>query len=91
MSFLLKFKPSGFTVDKYNEVIKKLDEAGAGKPKGRSYHVSHGDPNGLHVTDVWDSMEDFSAFGETLVPIMESLNVDPGQPEIEQVNNIIIG
>ena len=82
---------SVFYKDNLEPVIKKLNDAGAGMPNGRSYHVSHGDPNGLHVTDVWDSMEDFEAFGKTLVPIMHSLNIDPGQPEIAQVNNIIIG
>jgi hypothetical protein len=91
MPFVLKFTPTGFTAAKYEEVIKKLDAAGAGAPKGRSYHVSFGDPNNLHVTDVWDSMENFHAFGETLVPIMQSMGVDPGQPEIQQVHNIIIG
>jgi hypothetical protein len=91
MSFVLKFKPSGFTVAKYNETIKQLNAAGAGSPKGRSYHVCYGDPNSVQVTDVWDSMEDFQAFGQTLVPIMQSLSVDPGQPDIQEVLNIIIG
>ena len=70
MSFVLGFKPSGFTAAKYNEVLKQLDAAGEGAPKGRSYHVCYGDPNNVQVTDVWDSMEDFQAFGKTLVPIM---------------------
>jgi hypothetical protein len=91
MSFVLKFKPAGFTAAKYDETVKQLDAAGAGAPKGRSYHVCYGDPNGVNVTDVWDSMEDFQAFGETLVPIMQSLNVDPGQPDVQQVHNIIKG
>ena len=30
----------GFTPDKYNQVIKQLDAAGAGGPKGRTLHVS---------------------------------------------------
>ncbi len=91
MSFVLRFKPSGFTAAKYNEVLKQLDAAGAGAPKGRSYHVCYGDPNSVQVTDVWDNMEDFQAFGKTLVPIMQSLGADPGQPEIQEVHNIIIG
>ncbi len=91
MSFILKFTPSGFTLDKYNETIKKLNDAGAGAPKGRSHHVCYGDPNSVTVTDVWDNMEDFQAFGKTLVPIMESLGADPGQPEIHEVLNIIKG
>ena len=91
MSFVLTFAPSGFTAAKYDEVIKKLDAAGAAAPKGRRYHVSYGDPNSLHVTDTWDSMEDFQAFGATLLPILQSLDFDPGQPNPVEVHNIIIG
>ena len=91
MSFVLTFKPSGFTAAKYDEAIEKLNAAGAGAPEGRSYHVCYGDPNGLHVTDIWDSMENFQAFGETLLPIMHSLGVDPGQPDVEEVHNVIVG
>lgn len=91
MSFVLTFKPSGFTAAKYDEVIKQLNTAGAGAPKGRSYHVCYGNPDSVQVTDVWDNMEDFQAFGQTLVPIMLSIGADPGQPEIKEVHNIIIG
>ncbi|HYM93961.1 MAG TPA: hypothetical protein VET23_07470 [Chitinophagaceae bacterium] len=91
MSFVFHFNPKGFPLTKYNEVIKKLNAAGAGAPKGRSYHVCYGDPKSVRVTDVWDSMENFQNFGKTLVPIMKSLGADPGQPEIVEVHNIIIG
>jgi hypothetical protein len=89
MSFVLTFFPPGFTATKYAETVKQLEAAGAGSPKGRSYHVCYGDPNGVHVTDIWDNMEDFQAFGKTLIPIMDSLGVDPGQPDIQEVRNII--
>jgi hypothetical protein len=91
MALALRFTPTGFTKAKYDEVNKQLAAAGAAAPKGRSYHVCYGDPNGVNVTDVWDSMEDFQAFGNTLIPIMQSLGLDPGQPDIQQVHNIIIG
>ena len=91
MSLVLTFTPSGFTAAKYDEVITKLNAAGAGAPKGRMHHVCYGDPNDLHVTDVWDNMENFRAFGETLVPIMHSLGVDPGQPNMQEAYNIIKG
>jgi len=91
MSFVLRFTPAGFTVAKYNEVIKQLNAAGAGSPKGRSYHVCFGDPNNLHVSDIWDNMEDFQAFGQTLLPIMNALGIDPGQPVVLPVHNIIVG
>ena len=91
MSFVLHFKPSGFSLATYQEAVKQLEAAGAGSPKGRSYHVCYGDSKSVQVTDVWDSMEDFQAFGQTLVPIMTALGADPGQPEIQEVKNIIIG
>jgi hypothetical protein len=91
MSFVVKFKPAGFTAARYLETVKQLEAAGAGAPKGRSYHVSYGDANAVDITDVWDSMEDFQAFGQTLVPIMNSLGVDPGKPEVQEIFGIIKG
>jgi hypothetical protein len=38
-------------------------------------------PNGFRVLDVWQSEESFRKFGETLLPILQSIGVD-GQPEI---------
>lgn len=91
MSIVLHFKPSGFPLATYQEVLKRLEAAGAGSPKGRSYHVCYGDANNVRVTDVWDNMEDFEAFGRTLVPIMKALGADPGQPQMEEVKNVLVG
>lgn len=41
--------------------------------------------------DVWDNEEDFEAFGETLLPIMKSLGVDAGQPDVQEIIGIIEG
>lgn len=91
MAFVLRFTPKNFTVAKYNEVIKQLNAAGAGAPKGRSYHVCFGDPNSVLVSDIWDNLEDFQEFGKTLVPIMQAMGTDPGQPVILPVHNTIVG
>ncbi len=91
MPFVLTFSPSNFSLESYSEAIEKLKAAGAGAPKRRTYHVCYGDPDGVTVTDVWDSMEDFEEFGKTLVPIMHELGADPGEPDIQEVNNVIIG
>jgi len=91
MALVIHFTPSNFSLARYQEVVKKLEDAGAGSPKGRSYHVCYGDANAVRVTDVWDSMEEFEAFGATMVPIMHSVGADPGQPEFVEVQNIIIG
>ena len=91
MAIILRFTFPGFTTETYDEAVKQLDAAGASAPKGRTYHVCSGDPSGVTITDVWDSVEDFEAFGAALMPIMQGFGLDPGQPEIQEVHNIIIG
>lgn len=91
MAFVLRFAPQGMTAAKYDEIIRRLEAAGAGKPEGRLYHVCFGDKENLHVSDLWDSMENFEKFGETLVPILQELGVDSGAPEVIEVYNIIEG
>lgn len=85
------FSPKTMNTQQYAEVLKQLTAAGAGSPKGRSYHSAFGDPNALMVFDVWDSQADFDAFGATLMPIMAKIGVDPGQPDIMPIHNIIKG
>ena len=91
MSFVMRFTPQGMSAAKYAECIKRLEAAGAGAPAGRLYHVCFGDKENLSVSDIWDSMENFEAFGQTLMPIMQDLGVEVGQPQIVEVHNIIIG
>ena len=50
----------------YDETIKKLEQAGAGAPKGRTYHAAFLEGDKISVFDVWDSQAEFDAFGETL-------------------------
>ena len=40
---------------------------------------------------MWDSQESFEQFGETLVPIMNELGADPGEPQVAEIHNIILG
>jgi hypothetical protein len=85
------FTPSGFTQDKYDEAIRQLDAAGAGAPEGRSYHVALETDGAIQVFDIWESEAAFEAFGATLLPIMNSLGVDPGEPMVARVHNVIGG
>jgi hypothetical protein len=87
----LYFTPSGFSKDKYDEVIRKLEEAGAGAPAGQTYYVALESDGAIQVFDIWDSQEAFEAFGQTLIPILSELGVDPGQPMASAVHNVIQG
>ena len=91
MALCIYFPLEGMSADKYDQVIKELQDAGAGSPPGRSYHVAFAMGNGLQVVDVWDSQEAFDAFGQTLMPILTGHGIDPGQPAIGEVHNIIVG
>ncbi len=85
------FAPKSFSKEQYDEAIRRLDAAGAGSPKGRSYHCAFAGEGGINVFDIWDSQEDFDKFGETLIPIMTELGTDPGEPMVAEVHNIIVG
>lgn len=85
------FAPQSFSTEQYDEAIRRLDAAGAGSPPGRSFHCAFRAGPGLHVFDVWDSQESFDKFGETLLPIMDGLGADPGQPQVAEVHNVILG
>ncbi|HEV2982147.1 MAG TPA: hypothetical protein VGX51_11995 [Solirubrobacteraceae bacterium] len=92
MSLGMYFTPTGFTSDRYDEALRRLDAAGAGSPAGRQYHCALKGPDGsVNVFDVWDSRESFEKFGETLVPIMSEVGSDPGEPMVLEVHNVILG
>ena len=85
------FTPSSFTTEGYDEVIQRLEAAGAGAPAGRLHHTAMEADGQIQVFDVWESQEAFEAFGATLLPIMAELGADPGQPMVLPVHNIIKG
>jgi hypothetical protein len=91
MALGMYFTPSSFTPARYDDAIKRLEEAGAAAPPGRLYHVALESDGLIQVFDVWDSEESFQAFGATLVPIMVELGADPGQPQVSPVRNVIKG
>ena len=80
---------SGMTVDKYNECSKRLKQAGAAHPAGRSYHACFGPSDKLMVFDVWSSQAAFEKFGKTLMPILQQLGIDPGQPSVLQIHKVV--
>ena len=89
MAIGIYFNPASMDAKAYDEVIRRLEANGAGKPAGRQYHVCFGGGSKLQVFDVWDSQESFDTFGATLMPILQEVGVDPGQPMVEPVHNVI--
>jgi len=82
MAFAIRFAPGAMSAVKYAEVHARLEQAGKSKPAGRLHHFGYGEPDQIHVFDIWDNLDNFQAFGAVLMPILAELGVDPGEPEI---------
>ncbi len=89
MSIAVYFHPEVLNAKQYDEVIKKLDAAGHGDPKGRTHHSAFGSGDSLMVYEVWDSQGNFEAFGAALMPILGEVGINPGQPDGMPVHNAI--
>jgi hypothetical protein len=91
MALGIYFVHEGFTPEKYDEALRRLGAAGAGSPKGRSSHFALESDGLIQVFDVWESQEDFDAFGSTLVPILAELGVQLSAPSVATIYNSIQG
>jgi hypothetical protein len=91
MAIIVHFTPTGMSDTKYDDVIRRLEAAGAGAPRGRLHHTCYGAKSRLQVVDVFDTQQNFEAFGAVLLPILSAVGVDPGRPDIVEVHNIIRG
>lgn len=49
MPIAIYFHPDAMSATTYDEIVRKLDAAGVGKPKGRTHHSSIGPDDWLMV------------------------------------------
>jgi hypothetical protein len=89
--YAFHFAPTSMTEDDYDELVRRLEEAGAGRPPGRMYHVCYGSGDRLEIFDVWDSPDSFVAFGQTLIPTMREMGLNPTDPEVVEIHNLVVG
>ena len=89
MSIVVHFEPVGLTRQQYDEVRRGLEEAGAWPPDGMQLHVLYGTEGNLRVTEMWESPEQFDAFGERLLPMLAERGVQAtGRPEVFEVHTL---
>ena len=71
--------------DRSTELFNK--EFGEGfMPDGAELHVAFLDSDGnVRVSEIWDSREQWQAFGDKLMPILSEIGVNPGEPEVFEV------
>jgi hypothetical protein len=90
MAIGIYFHPKSLSAGQYDEAIKELDAAGAGRPAGRIHHSCFGPDGDLMVYEVWESQQAFEDYGKVLMPILHKTGIDPGTPDVMPVHNMVI-
>ncbi len=89
MSIVVRYKPIGLTRQQYDEVTRRMQEAGAWPPDGLQLHVLFGDEGNLKVSEIWESSEQLDAFSEQILPVLDEVGVQQaGEPEIFEVHEL---
>jgi hypothetical protein len=74
---------------KYDESIRRLEKSGDWLPEGLEYHVAFKSDGKFRVSEIWDSREQFDAFGKRLMPVLKDVGIEPGKPEMLEIHSII--
>jgi hypothetical protein len=78
-------------IAQYDRVIRELDEAGYGHPKGRLSHTAARKDNGSYfVVDVWESAEDLERFAHVLLPLIEKAGGNPPSFQVSPLHNQVM-
>ena len=87
-AIVAQFDVADMSVQQYEQTLNDLGGIGA----GCLHHVAALRPNGgMVVIDVWESQEALDEFSKTLIPILQSHGVNPVQPVILPVQNMLTG
>ena len=89
MSLVIRFSPPSLTADQYDSVVQRMTDEGIMPADGLDYEICFGQSGNLKVSQVWDSQEQLDAFGAQLMPILAEFGIEPGEPEVLEVHNII--
>jgi hypothetical protein len=89
VSLVIRFSPPSLTAEQYDEVVRRLTKAGVLPADGLDYELCFGSEGNVKVSQVWDSREQLDAFGKRLQPILAEMGINPGEPEVLEVHNII--
>ena len=90
-SVLARFTAApGVTTEQYDESIRRLEKSGDWLPEGLEFHVAFKSNGSFKVSEIWDTREQFDAFGERLMPVLKDVGIElSGEPEMLEIYNII--
>jgi hypothetical protein len=75
----------------FDEITRRLEEAGQDAPEGRLHHVCYGEGDRLQVMDVWESEQAFGQFAQYLLPIIQQVGIEVDQPAMAPVHYMKVG
>jgi hypothetical protein len=82
MPVMMSLKWDGVTAKQYDEVCKAVNWEGD-KPAGGLFHAAAITEQGLEVTDLWETAEQFNRFVEDrLMPGVQQVGIK-GQPQVQ--------
>ena len=93
MTVAIVMEFDGGTLEQYDQVIQKMgfEPHGPGAPDAQFHWVAK-TPDGLLITDVWDSPEAFQAFADTQIgPITAEFGLNPPKLTFHDVHNYLTG
>ena len=81
MAVLMTMHWPGVTAEQYDEVRERVGwERDA--PPGGIHHAAAISDDGLHVSDVWETADEFQRFAdERLMPVIHELGIE-GEPQV---------
>jgi hypothetical protein len=78
------------TTEQYDETIRRLEKSGDWLPEGLEFHVAFKSNGNFRVSEIWDTREQFDAFGERLMPVLKDVGIElSGEPEMLEIYNVI--
>ena len=89
MSIMVRYHPASMTAEQYDATGPQMEAAGIWPPDGLDYHVCFATDEGLMVSEVWDSREQWEAFGQKLMPALGEGGIQmAAEPDVFEVHEI---
>ncbi len=85
MAISVRFAEEPTSREKYDEVRKRLENAGDWPAAGLVFHAAQGESDVEEVFEVWESREAFESFGAKLMPLLDEVGIDAGEPQVREV------
>ena len=73
MVSIATFAPKTMTLTQYADIVRRLEQNGAGAPAGRLYHNWYSQAGQLKVTEIWESRERFEQFHKVREPLLRQM------------------